>query len=136
MEIQELEHDPRFANTLTRAQNSSELVAILDDLFARKSRDEWMNILGQYRDFIFGPINDLEDLPNDPQMLENNYIIDYNHPAHGEIKMVGFPFEMTKTPHAVQREAPEFGQHTEEVLTELLGYSWDDVAKLRDEEVI
>jgi crotonobetainyl-CoA:carnitine CoA-transferase CaiB-like acyl-CoA transferase len=49
--------------------------------------------------------------------------------------MIGFPWNFSKTPASVRREAPEFGQHTEEILLEL-GYTWDDIAKLKDEKVI
>jgi crotonobetainyl-CoA:carnitine CoA-transferase CaiB-like acyl-CoA transferase len=49
--------------------------------------------------------------------------------------MVGFPWDFSGTPAGWQREAPEFGQHTEEILLEL-GYTWEDIAKLKEEEVI
>ncbi|MDD5093927.1 MAG: CoA transferase [Dehalococcoidia bacterium] len=131
-----LSSDPLFKDHNIRGQNSEALITILDETFATKTREEWFGILGQNRDFIFGPVNDVNDLVNDPQVLANNYIIDYDHPVFGKTKMNGFPFELTRTPASVRREPPEFGQHTEEVLTELLGYSWDKVVDLKNEEVI
>ena len=50
--------------------------------------------------------------------------------------LVGIPVRLSETPGQLRLPAPEFGQHTEEVLTEMLGYSWDDIARLRDSEVI
>ena len=134
--IQELANDPKFANLQARSQNAEELCSILSKLFASKPRDEWLRILKQNEDFMFGPINNVNDLVNDPQVLANDYIIDYDHPAFGKIKMVGFPVEFEKTPARVERPAPEFGQHTEEVLTQILGYSREEISRLKDEEVI
>jgi len=136
MGIGQLAEDPRFKDHNIRGQNSKALITILDELFATKTRQEWLGILAQNKDFIFGPVNDVNDLVNDPQVLANDYIIDYDHPVFGKTKMNGFPFELTRTPASVRREPPEFGQHTEEVLTETLGYSWDDVVKLKEEAVI
>ena len=70
-----------------------------------------------------------------PQVTANDYITEYDHPALGKVNMVGFPIHMSKTPLSVRMPAPELGQHTEEVLLEL-GYSWEDIVKLREEEVI
>ena len=53
----------------------------------------------------------------------------------GKTKVVGFPWMFSETPASWRREAPEFSQHTEEILMEL-GYTWDDIAKLKDEGVI
>ena len=71
----------------------------------------------------------------DEQAKANNYVIDVDHPVFGQIKMIGFPWEFHDTPASVQREAPELGQHTEEILLEL-GYTWEDIANLKDSEVI
>lgn len=69
-------------------------------------------------------------------MLANDYVLDYEHPTWGQTTIVGVPFRLSKTPGNPKAPAPEFGQHTETILTELLDYSWEEVAKLRDGEVI
>ena len=84
---------------------------------------------------IFTPVQSSSEVFRDPQALANNYVTEVEHPVWGKIKMLGFPWTFTETPASVRREAPELGQHTEEILLEL-GYSWDDIAKLKDEEVI
>ena len=81
-------------------------------------------------------VNSVDDLPGDPQMLANDYVVDFDHPAHGPKKFVGIPVRLSETPGSVRAPAPEHGQHTELVLTELLGYSWDDVSSLRERGVI
>ena len=88
-------------------------------------------------DFIFAVVQSVDDLPDDPQVKANDYVVDFDHPAFGPTQVVGMPVRLSaRPPAAIRRAAPEFGQHTEEILTELLGYSWDDVAALREKEVI
>ena len=135
--IQELDKDPRFENIQVRAQHSEELIVILDKVLASKPRDQWMKIFKTADgDFIYTVVNTIGDLPEDPQMLANDYIVDFNHPTLGPIKEVGVPVRLSKTPGRVQAPAPEFGEHTEQVLIDLLGYSWEDIARLKEEEVI
>jgi crotonobetainyl-CoA:carnitine CoA-transferase CaiB-like acyl-CoA transferase len=130
----ELENDPKFNSIEARAENSKELIAIMDKKFATKTRDQWLKILKQ-EGCICTPIQSPLEVSNDPQALANNYFIYADHPVWGRIKMVGFPWDFSETPASWRREAPEFGQHTEEILQEL-GYNWDDIAKLKDEKVI
>ena len=132
----ELVDDPRFNSTEKRAENCRELIEIMDRIFDTKTRDEWMQILRQRKRIICSPVMDIMELPNDPQITENSYIVDYDHPSLENAKVVGFPVTFTETPCAIQAPAPQFGQHTEEVLIELGDYTWDDIAKLRDEEAI
>ena len=135
--LQHLEHDPRFENQDVRAQHSGELIPVMDQVFVTKTRDEWLRIFKETsKDIVCTRVNSISDLVNDIQVLANDYIVDFNHPAWGRVKVVGIPVQLSKTPGRIQREAPEFGQHTEEVLHEILGYNWDEIAKLRDEEVI
>lgn len=132
--IEELQHDPRFNNIEARAKNAKELVAILDERFASKTRDEWMKILKE-EGCIYTPVQTLSEVTNDPQAFANNYFIDVQHPAWGKIKMTGFPWDFSETPALWRRHAPGFGEHSEEILLQI-GYNKDDIAKFRDEGVI
>jgi crotonobetainyl-CoA:carnitine CoA-transferase CaiB-like acyl-CoA transferase len=129
--------DPRFATLMARAQNAAECVAILDAAFKTRPRAEWMKILRESRgDFIFTLVNSVQDLPDDPQMRVNGYVVDLDHPAHGKTPMVGIPVRLSATPGSVRSPAPEHGQHTEEILLDLLGYDWDRIAALREKKAI
>jgi len=132
--ITDLENDPRFNSIEARALNSKELVAIMDRVFATKPRDEWLQILKK-EGCICTPIQSPIEVANDPQALANDYFIYVDHPVWGRIKMVGFPWSFSETPASWRREAPEFGQHTEEILLEL-GYTWEDIAGLKERGVI
>ena len=136
--LEELEHDPRFATAMGgRREHSMELIEILDETLATKPRDEWVRIFEeQQAPFAYSPVHDYYEVLNDPQVLENDYVVDFDHPAAGKIKVMGYPVRFSKTPAQVKREAPEFGQHTEEVLLEDGQFTWEEIAALRDEGVI
>lgn len=134
--IEELEHDPRFTTSAKRGKNHKELIAILDRVMATRPRAEWLKRLSENGEVLYTHMNTIEDLDSDPQVLLNKYIVDFDHPVLGKVKEVGFPIRFSKTPASLRREAPMLGQHTEEVLMEVLGYTWEDIAKLKDRGVI
>ena len=132
----ELGDDPRFVDFKKRTENAGDCVGLLDTIFATKPRADWMKILHDGGDFIFTIVNSVDDLPEDPQMRANGYIVDLDHPEFGKTPMVGIPVRLSETPGSVRTPAPELGQHTELILTELLGYDWDRVAGLREKGVV
>ena len=133
--IEKLQNDPRFENMWKRRDNGEEFVAILDKVFATKTREEWMQILRE-NDCICDRVNTIDDLLTDPQVLANNYLPEFDHPTYGKIRYAPIPFSLSKTPGALRLLAPQFGQHTEEVLMKVLGYTWDDIGRLKESEVI
>jgi len=133
--LEELINHPKFNTTKARGENCEELIEIIDRVMATKTREEWMKIFREH-DLIFAPVNRISDLPNDPQAVLNQYIIEMDHPLLGKVKTVGFPVQFSKTPARVQSAAPEFGQHTEEVLLDICGYTWEEIAQLREEGII
>jgi crotonobetainyl-CoA:carnitine CoA-transferase CaiB-like acyl-CoA transferase len=136
LEIPEAATDERFATMMPRMMNCGECIALLDGVFARRPRAEWITRLGEGGDFIFSIVNAVDDLAEDPQVLANGYVTTFPHPTFGPTQVVGVPIRLSETPGQLRRPAPEFGQHTEEVLTDVLGYSWDDVARLRAADAI
>ena len=130
----ELEHDPRFNSIEARGDHAKELIAIMDKKFSTKTRDEWFEVFKK-EGLIYTPIQTPTEVINDPQAIANNYVVWFDHPVLGRTKMVGFPWDFSETPASIRREPPEFGQHTEEILLEL-GYTWDDITKLKDDKVI
>ncbi|MBM3133184.1 MAG: CoA transferase [Chloroflexi bacterium] len=135
MGLEHLEKDPRFDSMDSRMKNCRELIGILDSTFATKNRDEWVKRF-KLHGLVFSPMNNMLELTQDPQVLANDYIKVFDHPVFGPIKTVGFPLGFSQTPCSIRREAPELGQHTEEILTELLGYSWDEIGKLKEDGAI
>jgi crotonobetainyl-CoA:carnitine CoA-transferase CaiB-like acyl-CoA transferase len=134
--LKELIDDQRFAGIRPRIQNARELVAILDRAFATRPRDEWLKILKEGGDFIFTIINSISDLPEDPQVKANEYIVEHDHPELGGMRLLGMPIKLSQTPGEPRGHAPELGEHTEAILTEVLGYTWEDISRLREAGVI
>lgn len=132
--IEELEKDPRFENQTIRGQNFDELKPRLLEIIRSKPRNEWLKALDE-AGIPVAPVNDFADLAVDPQVIANEYVVEIDDPIHGKVKVPGIPVKLSETPGKIERLANELGQHTEEVLMELCGYTWDDLAKLRDEGV-
>lgn len=133
----ELAEDPRFATMAARSAIAAECTAVLDEAFAKKSRDEWVRILREDdSDIIYTIVNSVDDLPDDPQVKANDYVVEVDHPTHGPTEMVGVPVGLSETPGSIRRAAPELGQHTEEILIEVLGWDWKRIGELQEKEVI
>ena len=132
----DLATDDRCCDMVAREKIKEELIASLDETFAKRPRDEWIRLLREKGDFVIAPVNTHIDLVDYPQVLANDYVVEYEHPVSGRTKTMGFPIALSETPANIRLPAPEWGQHKEEVLMEVCGLSWDDIAELRDEEVI
>lgn len=137
IERPELADDPRFADMASRSQNAEACVAILDEVFASRPRDAWIERMrGDGADLIYTIVNTVDDLPSDPQVRANDYVTEVDHPQHGPTEMVGLPVSLSETPGSIRSVAPELGQHTEEVLIDVLGWDWDRIGALRAQKVI
>ena len=133
----DLATDERLQSTQGLAAHSREMIEIFDAIFATRTRDEWMRQLRDAPgDFIFTIVNEVDDLPDDPQVRANGYVTDFEHPQYGKISVMGMPVQLSETPGGVREPAPELGQHTEEILADVLGYDWDRISELRKLEVI
>jgi crotonobetainyl-CoA:carnitine CoA-transferase CaiB-like acyl-CoA transferase len=112
----------------------NELLALLDDLFATGTRDDWVAKL-RAADIVSAPINTMLEASNDPDVLANGYVTEIDYPKHGKrLKAHGTPWRFSETP-ARPGIAPELGEHNDAVLGEL-GYSAVEVADLRARRII
>jgi len=122
--------DERYATLEARLENRDALFAEFDALFATKAAAYWVKLFSD-ADLLAAPVNDYADVAKDPQNLANGYITEFER-GDGEppLKMVGLPVIFSKTPGRIRSLAPEFGQHTEEVLLEA-GLDWQEISDLR-----
>lgn len=136
LEHEGLRADPRFASAEARRQNARALVHTLDGLISKRTAAEWL-ALWRPLGIPASAINNLKDLSEDPQAWENRYLVTaYSPEVDREVMVRGLPVTFSKTPASVRSLGPELGQHTEEVLVETLGYSWDDVTRFKEEGAI
>ena len=120
----------------SRYENREILVELLDALFLTRTSEEWEESLREYGDIIWERVQRNLDLPTDPQVVANDYIVRYDHPGIGPSNWLQTPVTYNKTPLSTRKMAPVLGENTEECLVDLLGYSWDDVVTLKDKKVI
>ena len=130
--ITELLEDPRFESMASRREHGAELARILDERFSTRPYDEWDRDFKAKGDFIYDKVQGLTDLVDDPQVIANEFIATFDHPVLGPTRMCSHPNIYSETPAGIWREAPELGQHTEEIMVEELGYTWEDVEKFRE----
>jgi len=130
----ELEHDPRFESFTSRIENHLALFNILEETFLTRTLDEWKVRLTS-AGLPWAPVASLPEVISDPQARANDFFAAYEHPTHGPIEIVANPMHLSKTPASVRMPAPEFGQHTEEILLEY-GYTWGDIAQFKEQGVI
>lgn len=134
IERQDLEDDPRFIPVEAMIENSVILLRILEEVFRSRTLEEWRPRLNAAR-FPWSPVQTLPEVINDPQARANDFFISYEHPVHGRVEGVANPVKLSKSPETVRMPAPEFSQHTEEVLLEL-GYTWEEIGQFKEDKVI
>jgi len=131
----DLKTDSRFVSNGVRVANREALVDELNKIFSQRDVNEWLADLMQ-AGLPCGPINSLPQVFAHPQAQARNMTIESDHPTAGTVRMTGFPYKLSETPAEVHAPPPLLGEHTEEVLTSLLGYSPEDVASLRAKKAI
>ncbi len=130
----ELATDPRFNHFTGRHEHTDELIAILEDILQRKSTAEWLErLVGA--GVPAGPVNTIAEALQDPQVRHQEMIVPMDCAGGGQLTVAGNPVKMSgATP--VYQSPPAFGQHTDEVLSRLLGYSAARIAELRKKQII
>jgi crotonobetainyl-CoA:carnitine CoA-transferase CaiB-like acyl-CoA transferase len=98
--------------------------------FLKKSTQEWLDLL-LAEDIWCAPVNDFAAVEADPQVRENEMIVEWEHPKAGTVRGVGIPVKFSDTPGEIRRHAPLLGEHTEEILRQFAGYSEDEVRDLQ-----
>ncbi len=134
IEQEDLEHDPRFASFELIIENRAALMYILDEVFLSKTLAEWKVRLSE-AGLPCAPVQNLQEIIADPQARANDYFIPFEHPTYGHMEVVANPIKLSKTPETIRMPAPEFGQHTEEVLLEH-GYTWEDIEQFKEQRII
>ena len=128
-------NEPPFDTPEGRMASGPALVAKFDALFAKRPRDAWVDLLSR-NGLMAARVQTYEELACDPQVSANGYIVEVDHPRAGRVRMVNHPVRFSAAPDVGPRGvAPEFGQHTEQVLLEA-GLTWAEIEALQTQGAI
>ncbi len=135
VERPELAQDPRFASNVKRVEHKAELVPLLEALFPARPTAEWLARM-QREGVPAAPINRVDQVLADPQVLLREMVVELDHPKLGTVKTLGTPIKPAGAPPFRPAPPPALGEHTEPVLRGLLGYSAERLESLRARRVI
>jgi crotonobetainyl-CoA:carnitine CoA-transferase CaiB-like acyl-CoA transferase len=130
-----LAKDPRFTTNVDRVRHKQELIAILERAFQTRTIEEWAPILDA-AEVPCSPVNTVAQALESPSARHRHMVVEVEHPVAGRYKVIGNPIKLSQIQEEVFFAAPVLGQHTDEVLSGLLGYSADEVQALRREGAI
>ncbi len=132
----ELAEHPDYVTADLRSKNRAQLNEVVAEIMAKRTSQDWIESLSE-AGVPCGPINSIDQTFAEPQVRHLGIATPMQHPAKGDIKVVGQPVHLERTPQpgAVRKPTPELGQHTDEVLTEL-GYDRGRIDELRDAGVV
>ncbi len=127
--------DSRFESNPKRVENRNVLLPLVADVIARKTCDEWVKLLVE-KAVPCGPVNDMQGLFSDPQVLHRGMIAEVPHPTIGTLRLAGIPIKYSETPPGIRRPPPLLGEHTDNILADVLGYTPDRIESLRHQGVV
>ena len=126
----ELGEDPRFISPLDRIANAEAYDALVMPWFQERTKEEIFHTCSQWR-VPCAPVTHPGELLSDPHFREREFFVEVDHPEAGKLPYPGAPFRMSETPWQTSR-APLLGEHNEEIYCQRLGYSREDLVKLRE----
>ena len=131
----ELIDDERFNTNALRTENHESLFPILAEIMCHRTTDEWVEAL-EAIGVPCGPVNTVDKVANDPQVLARDMIAEVEHDTTGTVQVPGIPIKLSETPGQIDAPAPNLGEHTSEVLTGLLGLGVEEVNQLKQEGIV
>ncbi len=131
----ELRNDPRFQTNAMRTANHAALEAILREHLVRRPRDYWLERLTE-AGVPSAPVNNIEEVSRNPHLAARNMIVDAEHPGFSGLIVPGSPLKSVNSNAIPNTRAPQLGEHTEQVLSDMLGYDSRRMAELRRAGII
>jgi crotonobetainyl-CoA:carnitine CoA-transferase CaiB-like acyl-CoA transferase len=127
--------DARYATNAARVRNRNEVIRLLQELLSQRPVAYWTESLSR-AGVPCGPINDIAQVFRDPQVQHRGMRIEMQHSAAGMLPLVGSPLRLSATPVQYRLPPPLLGEHTDQVLSELLGMGREEIEALRQARVV
>ncbi|WP_339165618.1 CaiB/BaiF CoA-transferase family protein [Siminovitchia sp. FSL W7-1587] len=134
LDVPHLACDERFLTNSKRVEHREQLIPLLQTQLFTKTAAEWINRFRE-KNIPCGPIQSMDQLESDPQLQARSMFHSMDHPTAGEIKLVGSPLKLSRTPAAIKYYPPDAGEHTIEVL-QALGYGKDQIQSLKMNNIV
>jgi crotonobetainyl-CoA:carnitine CoA-transferase CaiB-like acyl-CoA transferase len=131
----ELASDPRFSKNMERVKNRTVLVPMLEKIMMMRTKAQWLSALESAK-VPCGAINNLSEVFSDPQVTARNMINTWQHPQQKDLRLVASPLKLSLTPVREDHAPPQLGQHTVQLLNEVLGFSDAQIEELQRKGVI
>ena len=135
--VENLLEDERFKTNASRVSNREYVTEVLNNVTKKRDSETWLNDLEEAK-IGCGPINNLSEVFKDPHVLSREMIIEIKHSKTGKkpLKLIANPIKMTETPVSYRYPPPLLGEHTDEVLTQHLKLSVEDIKNLKDKGIV
>jgi crotonobetainyl-CoA:carnitine CoA-transferase CaiB-like acyl-CoA transferase len=130
----DLQEDNRFKDNNSRMKNLEALAPILQEELLKKTSNEWIKIFDE-KGLPCGPINSITEMHNDPHTLDRKMVIEVDNKKAGKSKAIGMPIKFSDTNANTEIGAPNFGQHTDEILMQF-GYSAEQIKDYKDKGIV
>ena len=135
MDREDMLTDPRYCTNVMRLQRFDEVNGIVSDWVKTKTKDELQALLDDYG-VPMSPIYSIQDIFEDPQYKARENIVEVEHPRLGKVKIPGIVPKFSETPGSIRQIAPDLGEHSEDILSNLLGLDEQRIADLKAKKVI
>ena len=135
MEREDLAVDERFGTNPERVANRKILIPILDKLFQGNSVEYWVDLC-RSADVPAGPVNSIDQVFSDPQVLERGMFQSLDRPSGETVPMAGSPLNLSQTPVEMRLPPPRLGEHTNEILIEELSLEEQEIRSLHDSSIV
>ena len=125
----------RFKSNGARVRNRAALVPLLEEIFRRSPKAYWLERL-EAAGIVAGPINEISDVFADPHIAARNMVVEVKHSAGSPLKLVASPMRMSETPLNRYEPPPRLGQHTDELLSRVLGLGVSEIEELVSAKIV
>jgi len=127
--------DEKYNSLEARLENYDEYLDEMNSLMRTRTTEEWITLLDAHR-VMCGPVNNIEQVVNDPHIDQREMFLDVEHSTQGSLTVVGTPMKFSRTPCRIEKASPELGEHTEEVLSDWADLTKEEIEELREFGII